>query len=310
MTTQSFVYRVTQYDPRDRAADGAYTGPLESVSDEGPVEAAYLETVRGFLAECDVAELTVRDPEWHGADPDRRPPAAEHPLARILGAGAERWVDGGVVSAAEAVELVRWMLREKVWCRLEGPRDVAIHTGYDLYLYLTADRPCPVSVAAAERLGLFPEPLEVSPHARELDELDPDPRMVDGSFWAEVDALAAAHGDVTIVEFAAWTRRWTMAGGGAHPVLRPGAQVAVWPHLRGRGVRQPRVVAGAFRLAARVTGGRSLDRRAPDVRVAEGLIRHGAARADALDEVEPALLGVMPDPQGALTARWPAWWVD
>lgn len=307
MTTDTFVYRVTQYDPRDRDADGAYTGQLGWLSDEGPVEAAYLEAVRGFLDECAVVEVTVRDPEWSGADPDRRPLAADHPLARVLGTRAERWVDGATLTADEAVEVVRWMLRNHLWCRLEGSRGVAVHVGWDLYVYVTVDRPCVVSVAAAERLGLFPERLERSPYERGADELDPDPRVVDDSFWADVDALAERRGAVTVVEIAAWNRRWTMTAGGVHPAIRPGARVAVWPRARGRGERRPAVASAVLRLAARWTGGRSLDRWAPDVRVARGLVWHGKAWVDRLDDDPPAVLGVVPDPRGELTARWCAW---
>ncbi|MDD9378410.1 hypothetical protein M8Z33_17460 [Streptomyces sp. ZAF1911] len=42
------AHRVTKYDPADRAPDGTYRGTVDSVSDHGPVEAAYLEAVAAF----------------------------------------------------------------------------------------------------------------------------------------------------------------------------------------------------------------------------------------------------------------------
>lgn len=38
----SFVHRVTKYDPADRDEHGHYTGPEDTLSDHGPMEAAYL----------------------------------------------------------------------------------------------------------------------------------------------------------------------------------------------------------------------------------------------------------------------------
>ncbi|MGY3338111.1 hypothetical protein ACVW0K_004210 [Streptomyces filamentosus] len=44
----SFVHRVTKYDPADRDEHGRYTGPEDTLSDHGPVEAAYLAAVAAF----------------------------------------------------------------------------------------------------------------------------------------------------------------------------------------------------------------------------------------------------------------------
>lgn len=309
MAVDSHVYRVTQYDPRDRDAEGAYHGPLEPVSDRGPVERAYLDAARCFLEECGVTTLIVRDPEWHReSDPDRQPLAPHHPLARILGAGAERWVDGAVLTAAEAVEVVRWMHRGEVWCRLEGGGGFALHVGWDMYMYVTAGKACPESVKAAEALGLFAEPLECSPYERDLDDIDHDARVVDASFWADVDELAAAHGAVAIVEEAAWPRRWTMTAGGTHPAPRPGSRVVVWPSWPERPGGPPPALAAVFRLVDRLTG-RDSDRwRAPaDIQIADGLVWRGAPAPPDLYDEPPALRGITPGPDGTVSARWPAW---
>ncbi|MBO1750501.1 hypothetical protein J4G33_01655 [Actinotalea sp. BY-33] len=301
---------MTQYDPRDRDTEGVYHGALDSVSDRGPVERAYLEAARSFMEECGVTELTVRDPESHlEADPDREPLAAAHPLARILGTGLERWVDGAALSAADAIEVVRWMHRGDVWCRLEHFSGFAIHVGYDLYMYIVASKPCPKSVEAASALGVFPEPMSSSPYERDLDDMDHSARVVDASFWADVDALAAARGAVAIIEHAAWPRRWTMTAGGTHPTTRAGSYVAVWPQWPER--LTGLTLAAIPRVVYRLTG-RSSYRWGvhADVQVADGLVWRGRpAPPDLYDEM-PALRGVTPEPNGTVTARWHAWFVE
>lgn len=57
------VYRITKYDPADRDERGVYTGTEDSVSDHGPVEAAYLRAVAAFAEETGVRTLAIRDPE-------------------------------------------------------------------------------------------------------------------------------------------------------------------------------------------------------------------------------------------------------
>ncbi|MCX5296313.1 hypothetical protein OG898_07385 [Streptomyces sp. NBC_00193] len=61
------AYRVTKYDPADRAPDGTYRGTEDTDSDHGPVEAAYLAAVAAFAEESGIELLTVRDPRVVGA---------------------------------------------------------------------------------------------------------------------------------------------------------------------------------------------------------------------------------------------------
>lgn len=134
MSAYAHVYRVTKDDPRDRDSSGSYTGPLDSENDEGPVEASYVAAARAFLLESRVDRLTVRDPEAHlpAGDPDRAPLPADHPLARLFGTKLEGWYDGADVSVDDACEVVRWMLRSDIWCRLERGDTAAVHVGYDV----------------------------------------------------------------------------------------------------------------------------------------------------------------------------------
>jgi hypothetical protein len=55
-----------------------------------------------------------------------------------------------------AASVIRRLLREEFWCRLEGA-DGFIHIGYDYYMYLGVARQCPGAEALARQAGLFVE---------------------------------------------------------------------------------------------------------------------------------------------------------
>lgn len=302
------MYRVTQYDPRDRDDRGAYHGPLDTIATPDVVS-DYLTALRHFLDERSVTTLTVRDPEWYGEDPDLRPLDPDGPVARVLGTHLERWVDGSVLPVADAVALAGRMLRCELWCRLEHGSGVAVHAGDEMYMYITVDAPCPDAERVTAALGLFPEWMNRSPYERDPDDVDEGLRTVDATFWADVDALTRWCGAVVLLEEAAWPRYWTLTAGGTPPAVRAGARVSVWPQWPLPLVRTSRARAAVLRLvdhALRQDAGRLLRRR-PDVQVAEGLVRRGTPFPPDLYDEQPVLRGIVPDPAGVVSARWPAW---
>lgn len=70
----------------------------------------------------------------------------------------------GILSSLETIDVVRDMLRERGYCRLDADRAVYIHVGYDYYLYLGGDVRCQRTLALATELGLFVDTGYVSPH--------------------------------------------------------------------------------------------------------------------------------------------------
>jgi small subunit ribosomal protein S1 len=58
----AYGYRVTKFDFADRDEHGHYTGPEDSYSDQGEVEAACLQAVAAFAADTGVAHLAIREP--------------------------------------------------------------------------------------------------------------------------------------------------------------------------------------------------------------------------------------------------------
>ncbi len=53
----SYVHRITKYDPADRDEHGHYTGAEDTVSDHGPVEAAYLAAFAAFAEASGIDRL-------------------------------------------------------------------------------------------------------------------------------------------------------------------------------------------------------------------------------------------------------------
>ncbi|MER6951285.1 ATP-grasp domain-containing protein [Nonomuraea sp. NPDC000554] len=140
-----YGFRVCKYDPALRDAHGAFRGDdWTSISDVGQtfdgvtltrdrydaVEAAHLRAVELLARESGVRRLTVRHPE--------RGPA-----------------EGTEVPLEEALEIVRAMLREDLWCRLEDGRRFSVEAGYDYCLHVTSSEPCFAAVERIHRLGLF-----------------------------------------------------------------------------------------------------------------------------------------------------------
>lgn len=329
--TLANTYRITQYDPADRDGSGGYVGDVDSVSDEGPLEAAYLDAVEAFAREVGVTHLEIRDPYRSSpgdpsgiGHPERDPDAADSAVVEVFGEELTGFVDGAIVDIASALLLVRGMLRggpfTPGWCRLEAP-EMTVHVGWDVYMYITTDRPCPVAVRTAAAAGLFPEhwPGSSSPYATE----EADEQLwrsmhtpIDDAFWARVDSLVRERGAALLQEDAAWTRWHRTTVDAPRPALRPRCRVWVWPDLT---TDIPAVIA-------------HLDKDDPDDiqgtvvwQTPDGCVRHenslcadnvqdvrtrlaDAIRAqwysDYMDDQNPLIEAVMPDRDGVIRARW------
>jgi hypothetical protein len=88
--------------------------------------------------------------------------------------GASWWpAEGQSLSRLETVDVVREMLRERGFCRLEGEANVYIHVGYDYYVFVGGDVPCERTIKTAAAAGLFIDadftsPYQVDPETGEL----------------------------------------------------------------------------------------------------------------------------------------------
>ena len=303
------TYRVTQYDPRERDASGGYTGALDSISDEGPLEAAYLDAFEVFARELGVTHLAVRMPEVHRDSPDEFLLDSTHVGARLFGADLAGFYDGAVVDVAGARLLIQEMLREReLWCVLEAEGRMVVDIAGEMYMFIGASGQCPTAVARAFDAGLF---AETWPWPVSLLERAPSRLPADRAFWERVDDLVAKHGAVLLWEWSGWVRWHRITPGDAHPSLRPRSLVDVLRDLDAD-------VAGVLLGVAEDSCGPLVWEDAVgrlhetheywDPRT-QALVRAEARRArlmgDANDE-PPLLQAVNADPDGVIRACWPA----
>ncbi len=158
-------FRITKYDPRHRNAEGAYTrdewtafshigrefdGQVLTDAEYRRVEDAYVSVAVAFLREAGFHALVAQGVENAGGS---------------IYAPAE----GERLSLVRLGDVIRRILREEFWCRLQGDNGWFIHIGWDYYLYLGVEQECPEALRLAAERGLFVEPC-VSPYHPEPDQ--------------------------------------------------------------------------------------------------------------------------------------------
>jgi hypothetical protein len=145
-------YRVTKYNPVFRDQSDSYTktewtsfkdigrtysGVLFTAEEYERVEGAYVKAAMSFLSESGLSSLRVEALEN----------ARKHPLD---------FHNHTVLPFDQNGKIIRRILREEFWCRLEGSESF-IHFGWDYYMYIGVPHPCPTAQLRAAELGLYVE---------------------------------------------------------------------------------------------------------------------------------------------------------
>ena len=312
-----YVHRVTKYDPADRDEHGHYTGTEDTFSDHGEVEAAYLQAVAAFAAETGVERLSVREPGVVSlAHFGVEPPLEGFGLAGIFPTDLTGFHDGAEVPLDIGLELVRLMLRDSgARCRLEAEGTLAVHVGWDQYLYIGSSRPCEEAPARTRALGLFPERVEAFPYDVETNGEDVR-QPADDDFWAalrrDVVTCSAVLLEEMYIEGASrWHRLTPDIIDTVRAGITPRARLAVWPDLSS----DTEAVLGTFPADGLVEGvwqdkdGRIHSAVADEDDFPELAARMSGAETAMLlsvyaDDYAPLLTAVMPDDDGVVRARW------
>ncbi|MEV6394727.1 RNA-binding protein [Streptomyces sp. NPDC051907] len=324
----AYVYRVTKYDPADRNEHGHYTGPEDTDSDHGEVEAAYLQSVAAFATETGVDHLVIREPgvpsvahfgveppvDGYGLD-GLFPPAPSAAAGPSLPPGFH---DGAQVSLRTGLELVRGMLRGNgAWCRLEAEGVFAVNVGWDQYLYIGSNRPCEEALDETRAIGLFPERVTSSPYDfdSDADGADP-PRPGDDDFWDGLgSAVASGRAGVLEETFVEGATRWhclthdTIAA--VRAGIAPRARLAVRPPLSSDidAVLASLPADGLVEGVWQDKDGRIHSAICDEDAFPELASRISSASAAVLisgyeGEDMPLYTAVMPDDDGVVRARW------
>lgn len=143
-------FRLTKYDPAHRDRQGAYLleewtssanvgrsfgGVVLTEAAYLRVEEAYVTTAVDFLRQAGVVSLTVA--------------GLENPRGLAL-----TFSEDTSLTLEEITAVLRRVLREEFWCRLECERPL-VHIDWDYYLFLGVPMSCPAAEAACLRRGLF-----------------------------------------------------------------------------------------------------------------------------------------------------------
>jgi small subunit ribosomal protein S1 len=312
-----YVYRVTKYDPAGHDRRGSYIGAESTVSDHGPVEAAYLRAVIAFAEGSGVDRVAIREPQIGGAHFGLEPPVDGFGLAGLFPADLGGFHDGAVVPIAVALELIRAMLRDNgAWCRLEVEGVFTVHVGWDQYLYIGSSEPCEAALARTRSLGLFPERLDASPYDFAPDDPQHVQRPADADFWARLHWAVSTHRaallEETYVDNASRWHRLTRDNiEDVRARLTPRARLAVWPQL----LSDPDTAMAALpdeglvEIVWEDADGRIASTIADEAQFETVASRIVGARAAGVvsvysDERQPLFTAVLPDSDGVLRARW------
>lgn len=161
----SHQWRITKYDPRLRDASGRFLGDdWTSVWDIGKmslgqltaadylrIESAYVTTARSFAVESGVFAMRIVELEIDTID--------ESDLTMIGLPSIEPALhiqEGAVLPINRLGGVVRAVLRELVWCKIESD-SFFIHFGRDYYMYVGSDSACEHSQDTAQIAGLYVE---------------------------------------------------------------------------------------------------------------------------------------------------------
>ncbi len=161
-----YNWRVTKFNPAFRSTSGAYLledwtsfhdigksfqGTRLTLDQYLRVEDAYIAAILSFCVDANVGSLTAVDVEIFDTEECDNAPD-EWPQN-----GPSNLRDGMVLYLSDLPTAIRLALREFMWCKLEYDSRFYVHFGYDYYMYVGSDLPCPRAIDETVRHGLFVE---------------------------------------------------------------------------------------------------------------------------------------------------------
>lgn len=161
-----FSWRITKYNPQYRNALGRYTkkewtsvsevgvdfgGYLLTKEDYIHVEDSYVSAVIEFMNSLKITSLRIKCLEKRN---ELRGEDYTDEMSRLH----KMLKENGVLNIDEIRNIVRMVLRETVWCKLENTDSMFVHFGYDYYMYIGSNKMCKKTIDKIMKMGLFVEP--------------------------------------------------------------------------------------------------------------------------------------------------------
>lgn len=164
-------WRVTKYDPKNRGHNGKYLKEEWTSSSDinkiyntkkfiieeyMEIEDAYVGAILQIMECLKLSSLRITALEKHGFSVNQLIYTSRmKELYEII-------QPGYLVAREDISDLVRLILRENIWCKLED-KEMFVHFGYDYYMYIGSSKPCSNAICAIEKSGMFVESIESSP---------------------------------------------------------------------------------------------------------------------------------------------------
>jgi hypothetical protein len=151
-------YRISKYDPRFRNSNGEYVreewtsycdignifGNKEfTLEDYQITENSYVEFLMQIVEKQQSPQFLIEDLEIYDDE-------------------SSSSFQAGTVGLDHVQSIIRACLREKIWCKILQGEELAIHFGYDYYVYLGLKNEIPFIIGDGK---LFVERIKISPYA-------------------------------------------------------------------------------------------------------------------------------------------------
>lgn len=155
-----YQWRVTKYNPQNRDEMGKYlvdewssisdigtnyNGQVFSLLDYEKQEEAYIDSIFEFMKCAEVSSLTMVDIEDYNKQ-----------LNKVI----DKKNIPELLSENQIRVVVKAILREKFWCKLELKDSFFVHFGYDYIMYIGLNNKCEETIRKVEQMKMFVESME------------------------------------------------------------------------------------------------------------------------------------------------------
>lgn len=166
-------YRITKYNPKLRIENDIYKeNEWTSFCDIGKVfdgveftkeeymltEVKYINVVLSVIRTCNISTLKVKSLEKYSEETDFK--NEKITFSKEIESTFNNIKEGDIINVDEIENLIKLILREKIWCKLVFKRNFFIHFGYDFYMYVGCELSLDSIKQAIGGIGLYVEEKE------------------------------------------------------------------------------------------------------------------------------------------------------